>query len=108
MHERIFARLNLSPEDGPNQRRSALDGALAEQRKREEEAELGELGFYQGHDRLASGLDMVLAAANLFLMRRLFVSNELAVPGYVCRNHHYLSIAAGSCPASLNRFTSCG
>ena len=41
---------------------------------------------------------MVLAAANLFLMRRLFVSNELAVPGYVCRNHHYLSIAAGSCP----------
>ncbi|TMG28436.1 MAG: hypothetical protein E6H93_13125 [Chloroflexi bacterium] len=98
LHERIFARLNLSPEDGPNQRRSALDGALAEQRKREEEAELGELGFYQGHDRLASGLDMVLAAANLFLMRRLFVSNELAVPGYVCRNHHYLSIAAGSCP----------
>ena len=98
LHERIVARLPLSPEDGPNQRRAALDGALAEQRKREEEAELGELGFYQGHDRLASGLEMVISAANLFLMRRLFVSNELAVPGYVCRNHHYLSLAPGSCP----------
>ena len=98
LHERTFARLSVSPEAGPNQRRSALEGALAEQRKREEEAELGELGFYQGHDRLAAGLEMVMGAANLFLMRRLFVSNELAVPGYVCRNHHYLSMKPGSCP----------
>jgi hypothetical protein len=98
LHERIFARLSVSPDDGPNQRRSALESALADQRKREEEAELGELGFYQGHDRLAAGPDMVLGAANLFLMRRLFVSSELAGPGYVCRNHHYLSLAPGSCP----------
>jgi len=98
LHERIFTRLSLSSEDGPNQRRSALEAALAEQRKREEDAELGELGFYKGHDRLAAGLEMVLGAANLFLMRRLFVSSELAVPGYVCRNHHYLSLAPGSCP----------
>jgi len=98
LHERIFARLALSPEDGPNERRSALEGALVEQRKREEETELGELGFFRGHDRLAAGLEMVITAANLFLMRRLFVSKELAVPGYVCRNHHYLSLTAGACP----------
>ena len=98
LHARIFARLTLDRDAGPNQRRAALEGALAEQRKREEENELGELGFYQGHDRLASGLEMVLGAANLFLMRRLYVSNELATPGFVCRDHHYLSTAAGSCP----------
>jgi peptide subunit release factor 1 (eRF1) len=98
LQERTFARITLSNDAGPNQRRSALEGALRERRKREEETELGELGFYQGHDRLASGLEMVLSAANLFLMRRLFVSSELAVPGFVCRNHHYLSITPGPCP----------
>jgi peptide subunit release factor 1 (eRF1) len=98
LQERTFARLTLSNDAGPNQRRSALEGALKERRKREEETELGELGFYQGHDRLASGLEMVLSAANLFLMRRLFVSSELDVPGFVCRNHHYLSITPGPCP----------
>jgi len=98
LHQRIFARLSLSPEDGPNQRRTALEGALAEQRKREEEVELGELGFFLGHDRLAAGLEIVIGAANLFLMRRLFVSRELTLPGFVCRNHHYLSLTPGSCP----------
>ena len=98
LQERIFARLTLSNDAGPNQRRSAVEGALAARRKREEETELGELGFYKGHDRLASGLEMVLSAANLFLMRRLFVGSELAVPGFVCRNHHYLSITPGPCP----------
>jgi peptide subunit release factor 1 (eRF1) len=98
LHERIFARLALARDVEPNQRRAALEGALAEQRKREEDAELDELGFFKGHDRLASGLDMVINAANLFLMRRLYVSSELAVPGFVCRNHHYLSITPGPCP----------
>jgi Bacterial archaeo-eukaryotic release factor family 10 len=98
LHERTFARLRLDRDARPNQRRAAIDGALAEQRKREEETEIGELGFFRGHDRLASGLEMVLGAANLFLMRRLFISSELAVPGYVCRNHHYLSLTAGACP----------
>ena len=31
-------------------------------------------------------------------MRRLVVDNELARPGYVCREHHFLALAAGSCP----------
>ena len=98
LHDRLLASLALSPEDGPNQRRSAIERALAEQRKKEEEAALDELGFYQGHDRLAAGLEMVLGAANLFLMRRLFISDDLARAGYVCRNHHFLSVKPGSCP----------
>jgi hypothetical protein len=68
------------------------------QRRQEEEAALDQLGFFQGHGRLAAGLEKVLDAANLFLMRSLFIDNELATPGYVCRDHHFLALKAGSCP----------
>src|SRR5207302_689666 len=98
LRDRLLADLRLSPEDGPNQRRDALEAALATQRKQEEETALGELGFFQGHGRLAAGLDKVLGAANLFLMRRLFLDTELALPGFVCREHHFLALQAGSCP----------
>ena len=49
-------------------------------------------------DFLAAGLEMVIAAADLFLMRRLFIGEELARAGYVCRDHHFLSLKPGSCP----------
>jgi peptide subunit release factor 1 (eRF1) len=98
LRDRLIAELHLSPGDGPNRRREALQEALAKQRKQEEEVAVGELGFFQGHDRLAAGLEEVLDAANLFLMRRLLLDNELVRPGYVCRDHHFLSLEAGSCP----------
>jgi len=98
LRDHLLADLHLSPDDGPNRRRQALEDALAKQRKQEEEAALGELGFFQGHGRLAAGLDKVLDAANLFLMRRLVIDDELARPGYVCRDHHFLALKAGSCP----------
>jgi hypothetical protein len=98
LHDRLVAELNWSPDDGPNRRRAALEEALAKQRKKEEEEALGELGFFQGHGRLAAGLDKVLDAANLFLMRQLVLDNELVRPGYVCRDHHFLSLNSGPCP----------
>src|SRR5256714_11872671 len=98
LRDRLLAELQLSPEDGPNQRRDALESALAKRRAQDEEAALGELGFFQGHSRLAAGLDKVLDAANLFLMRRLFLDNELAGAGYVGRDLHFLALAAGACP----------
>jgi hypothetical protein len=98
LHDHLIAELKWSPDDGPNHRRAALQEALAKQRKKEEEEALGELGFFQGHGRLAAGLEKVLDAANLFLMRQLVLDNELARPGYVCRDHHFLSLNSGSCP----------
>src|SRR5713101_5782334 len=98
LHDRLVGELHLSPDDGPNQRHAALQEALAKQRKKEEEATLAELGFFQGHGRLAAGLERVIDAANLFLMRSLVLDNELARPGYVCRNHHFLSLTTGLCP----------
>jgi peptide subunit release factor 1 (eRF1) len=98
LRDHLVAELHWSPDDGPNRRRAALEEALAKQRKKEEEEALGELGFFQGHDRLAAGLEKVLDAANLFLMRRLVLDDELARPGYVCRDHHFLSLNSGPCP----------
>jgi peptide chain release factor subunit 1 len=98
LHDHLVAELHWSPDDGPNRRRAALEEALAKQRTKEEEATLEELGFFQGHGRLAAGLEKVLDAANLFLMRRLVLDNELVRPGYVCRDHHFLSLNSGSCP----------
>jgi Bacterial archaeo-eukaryotic release factor family 10 len=98
LRDRLIGELHLSPDDGPNQRHAVLREALAKQRKIEEEATLNELGFFAGHGRLAAGLEKVIDAANLFLMRSLILDNELARPGYVCRNHHFLSLTAGSCP----------
>src|ERR1700716_762641 len=98
LHDRLLAEVHLSPDDGPNRRREALEEALLKQRKQEEEAALGELGFFQGHGRLAAGLEKVLDAANLFLMRRLLIDPELDRPGYVWRDHRFLALKAGSCP----------
>ena len=98
LRDHLVAELRWSPDDGPNRRRAALEEALAKQRKKEEEAALEELGFFQGHGRLAAGLEKVLDAANLFAMRRLVLDDELARPGYVCRDHHFLSLTPGSCP----------
>ena len=98
MRERLVGTFRLSPEDGPNQRRAKLDSLLAEQRKREEEAALGQLGFFKGHGRLAASLEVVMDAANLFLMRRLFLDERLARAGFVCRTHHFLSLTSGACP----------
>jgi hypothetical protein len=98
LRAKLLTHLRLSPDANPNQRREAIGRALAEARKREEEAALGELGFYKGHGRLAAGLETVIDAANLFLMRQLFLDERLSRAGYVCRTHHFLSLTPGACP----------
>ncbi len=98
LHEHLLVELHLSPEDGPNRRHSLLDEALAKQQAKDEDATIEQLGFFQGHGRLATGLEVVLDAANLFLIRQLVLDDELATPGYFCRDHHFLSLSPGSCP----------
>ncbi|HYM50874.1 MAG TPA: hypothetical protein VET65_09940 [Candidatus Limnocylindrales bacterium] len=96
--ERLLARLQLSPRADPDERRSAIEDALTARRRQDEGAALEELGYFQAQDRLARGLEMVIGAANLFLMRQLLVADELTRPGFFCRRHHFLSLKPGSCP----------
>jgi hypothetical protein len=98
LHDRLMGEIQLAPDARPNDRRAALDRVLDEQRKKEEEAALGQLGFYQGHQRLAAGLEMVLSAADLFLMRQLYVTEDVSGAGFICHDHHFLSLKPGACP----------
>jgi release factor family 10 len=98
LQERLIGRLQLAPNAGPNERRTAIEKLLAERRNQEESNALGELGFYQGHQRLAGGLEMVINAANLFLMRQLFVRDDLTGQGFICHSHHFLALQPGACP----------
>ena len=75
-----------------------IERVLAEHRRRDEEAMLARLGDYRGSDLLVGGLAGVLDLANLFLVRELYVSGDLKQPGYVCRDHHFLSLEGGRCP----------
>ena len=93
-----MARVQLPPDADANRRRATLDEVLNEQRKRDEESALSRLGYFQGHQRLAAGLEPVINAANLFLTRQLAVNEDLTGSGFICHNHHFLALKAGKCP----------
>ena len=96
--QRLIARLQLAKDADPNERRSALESILMQRRAAAEEAALSELGLYQDRQRLAAGTQMVVNAGNLFLMRQLYVRDDLSGSGFICHTHHFLSLKAGSCP----------
>lgn len=98
LHQRLIGRLQLAPDADQNQRRAAIEDTLRRQRGIEEEQGVSELGYYRGHERLAIGLQMVINAVNLFLVRQLFVRDDLAASGFMCHAHHFLSQQTGSCP----------
>ncbi|TMD39676.1 MAG: hypothetical protein E6I88_11695 [Chloroflexi bacterium] len=98
LQQRLVGHLQLPPDVRPNERRAAIGKVLTERRAKEEGDALEGLGFYQGHQRLASGLDMVISAGNLFLMRQLFVRDDLAGEGFICHTHHFLALKPGACP----------
>ena len=86
-------------EHGLDKARAALvDGVLGEYRGRVETSALDELGLFSGHGLLVSGLHDVLEAVDEFRVRRLFLSDALAAPGYYCREHHFLALEGGRCP----------
>jgi peptide subunit release factor 1 (eRF1) len=78
--------------------RREIDRMLTERRRGTEEAALARLSDYEARGLLTSGLAGVLEMANRFLVSRLFLSARLAEPGYLCREHHFLSLHEGRCP----------
>ena len=59
---------------------------------------MNELNDYKPHEDVISGLQKVMEASNLFLLRRLVVSEGFNQAGFVCKEHHYLSLHEGACP----------
>lgn len=94
----LVVRLHPSPHEEGAAWQRRLEEVVAERRRAEEEEALERLGEYQGRDLLVSGVPAVLEVVNRFLVRRLFVDANRVEPGFVCRQHQFLSAAAGSCP----------
>jgi hypothetical protein len=95
---RLAGKLHPSPGQDRGAWEAQVESVLAEHRRAEEEAAVPQLGDYQGQGLLVDGLPGVLEVVNQFLVRRLFVRIDLAEPGYVCREHHFLSLSKGTCP----------
>jgi peptide subunit release factor 1 (eRF1) len=95
---KIIARIHDSPDADKENRRQLVEGAvLAHRATRETQAIEGLANYVPGED-LISGLREVIAALNLFFVRKLFLSEGVREKGFICRTHHYLSLEEGTCP----------
>jgi peptide subunit release factor 1 (eRF1) len=95
---KVEGRLRFSPHRDRKDWQRQIEEVLAGHLRKEEEAALTRLGEYVGHGLLAGGLAGVLEVVNRFLVRRLFVCAGLHAPGFVCRQHHFLSLRPDRCP----------
>ncbi|HEX4579599.1 MAG TPA: hypothetical protein VH498_06310 [Candidatus Dormibacteraeota bacterium] len=98
LRDKVVGEVPHSPGDTRAHHAAKVAEVLDRHRDRVEAESLADLGELQGHGLLVAGLPAVLDAANQFLVRRLAISVALEVPGYICTDHHYLALEAGSCP----------
>ena len=97
LKEKIIDRIYGSPAADPRDRRDLIERALRAHKSQQEAEAVQELRDYNP-DVVASGLPQVMEICNLFLARKLFINDDLEQNGFVCREHHYLSLNAGECP----------
>lgn len=95
---KIVGRIYDSP-DADSRNRTELIRSIVEEHRSEKEARaIEDLANYKPGEELITSLPSVIDAANLFRIRRLFVSEGLFQKGFVCKEHHYLSLNDGKCP----------
>jgi hypothetical protein len=94
---RIIGRIYGSPSSGNGNTRTEIESALRSYKKQREAEAVRELTDYNP-EVVASGLHNVIEICNLFLARKLFISDSLHQQGFVCREHHYISLEETQCP----------
>jgi hypothetical protein len=94
---KIIARILDSPDADARDRKELIEAALHDHRTEKETKAIESL---QNHkpEEVVSSLGNVIKSQNLFLVRKLFVSEGLHQKGFVCKEHHYLSLEPGDCP----------
>jgi peptide subunit release factor 1 (eRF1) len=97
LQPKIIARILDSPDADARDRKELIESALREHRANKEAKAIESLHNYRPEE-LVSSLRNVLNVLNLFLIRKLLVSENLHQKGFVCKEHHYLSLEAGNCP----------
>jgi hypothetical protein len=94
---KIIGRILDSPDADPRDRRELIESALREHRSEKETQAIESLHNHKPEE-LVSSLGNVINILNLFLIRKLLVSETLHQKGFACKEHHYLSLEAGNCP----------
>jgi hypothetical protein len=94
---KIIARILDSPDADARDRKGLIENALREHRAEKESKAIESLHNYKPEE-LASSLGNVINILNLFLIRKLLVSENLHQKGFACKEHHYLSLEPGTCP----------
>ena len=94
----IEARLEVAPHRTRADWLRQVEEVVAGHRRRKEEELATHLSDLHGQGLLVSGLPAVVETVNLFLARSLAVSATVERPGFVCREHHFLSLDPGVCP----------
>jgi peptide subunit release factor 1 (eRF1) len=97
LQAKIIGRVLDSPDADASNRKELIENALHEYRATKEAKAIESLHNHKPEE-LASSLRGVLKVLNLFLVRKLLVSENLHQKGFVCQEHHYLSLEAENCP----------
>jgi hypothetical protein len=94
---KIIARILDSPEADARDRRELIENALRVHRAEKEARAIESLHNHKPEE-LAASLRNVINVLNLFRIRKLLVNDGLHQKGFVCKDHHYLSLEPGNCP----------
>ena len=92
LRERIIQRIYGSPVADPRNRNDLIERALHDHKAAHEVYAIYELSDHKPVEEVVSGLVNVIKACNLFLIRSLVLSETLHRKGFVCKDHHYLSL----------------
>lgn len=94
---KIIARILDSPDADARDRKELIESALRDHRAEKETKAIESLHDHRPEE-LVYSLRNVINGLNLFLIRKLLVSENLHQKGFACKEHHYLSLEAGNCP----------
>lgn len=97
LRERIISRVYGSPVADTRDRKELTEAALCAYKADRETQAIEDLSDYKP-DVVAAGLSRVIDVCNLFLMRKLLISESLHQKGSVCKEHHYVSLEETECP----------
>lgn len=97
LKRRIIGRIYGSPSADIGNPKVLIESALRTYKAQREVEAIQELTDCNP-EVVASGLHDVIEVCNLFLVRKLFISDGLHHNGFVCREHHYVSLHETQCP----------
>jgi len=93
----IIGRIYDSPDAVPRDRKSLIENALRDHKADREIKAIADLKEHTPAE-IAHSLGSVVKACNLFLVRKLIVSVGFHHQGFICKEHHYLSLEPTDCP----------